>query len=676
MTETLKFAQYYAVRGWPVFPLKPKDKKPLKDSNGFKDATTDPAQILTWWSATENNIGIPTGTASGLLVIDIDFSHGGEESIAELEKTHGKLPKTITARTGGGGRHILFNMPDMDIRNSAGKLGNGLDIRANGGYICAAPSLHPTGARYAWINAPSKTPLADCPQWILDILQARQVLEYDQTPTEYQEQPLSGAVVTGSRNAVMTSFAGTMRRRGMGEQTILAALMAENKAKCVPPLSVVELSNIVKSVCKYEPTAAPALINRERSAIEWAFCKSIFDCPFNIDEFSTVSPDLFQDENLRKFWRDCVEGKSASDAAASANILIELEKAEGDPNKIDAYAAQLSRFDYSETIQRAAAELVKIAKTGDIEKIHQAVDSLADNKMMVPSFAKSADESLIELEASLKEGRQFIKTKLSRLDGITGGLERAKVSVIAARPSMGKTTLAWQIARNVAASGQRVLFMSLEVSAVSLWRKAAYGLAEITQAQVEDNNVPAAKMEEIYTEIIPNLRSVYDGKLYIYDTPPYSTSSLWKIAVQLAPDLIIIDHLGYVEEEAPKLVEKLGKIMKWGKRLSKRTKSHVMFLAQLNRGVEAREAKEPMLSDMRDSGNIEEDADLVIMPYRKSYYDKPTDWKPRYSETGLFIRKNRDGGMGIAGMYMDMLHQWFYHKHEIPSNWEREEMPK
>jgi replicative DNA helicase len=170
------------------------------------------------------------------------------------------------------------------------------------------------------------------------------------------------------------------------------------------------------------------------------------------------------------------------------------------------------------------------------------------------------------------------------------------------------------------------------------------------------------------TQIIPELLDIYNDRLFIYDEPPYTTSHLGKIVANTRPDLLIIDHLGYVDETADNIVQRLGKITKWAKRIAKKTNCHAMVLCQLNRGVESRDNKAPILSDLRDSGNIEEDADMVLMPYRPAYYaDNPVPM--RYSETHLFIRKNRDGPLGAVGIYLDMLHQWFYRKDELPQNY-------
>lgn len=154
----------YAARGLPVFPLIAGDKKPLTE-HGLKDASTDAAQIRQWWRKWRNaNIGIPTGNASRWLAIDIDTKNGATyDDLAAL----GKLPPTMTAQTPSGGLHLVFRCPrDVEIRNSASKLLPGVDVRGEGGYICAAPSRTPAG-QYEWVNDLEPAPLA---HWLLKLL--------------------------------------------------------------------------------------------------------------------------------------------------------------------------------------------------------------------------------------------------------------------------------------------------------------------------------------------------------------------------------------------------------------------------------------------------------------------------------------------------------------------------
>jgi hypothetical protein len=159
----------YAAQGWLVFPCKPSGKEPLTP-RGLKDATTDHEQVNAWWATWPTaNIGVRTGPESGLLVVDIDADHHGFEGLAKLEASHDRGLATLESATGGGGSHLLFRYPhNAEIRNSAGKLAYGVDIRGAGGYIIVPPSGHKSGRRYRWCDWHAQ-PL-DPPGWLLDAL--------------------------------------------------------------------------------------------------------------------------------------------------------------------------------------------------------------------------------------------------------------------------------------------------------------------------------------------------------------------------------------------------------------------------------------------------------------------------------------------------------------------------
>ena len=163
MNKLLESALSYARRGWPVFPCQPRGKRPLT-SRGFKDAATDEGVIRGWWAKwPDANIGVPTGSASGFVVVDLD---GGEgiESLAKILNSH-ELVQTVISLTGGGGKHLLFLAPDPPLRNTQGALGRGVDTRGDGGYIIAPPSIHASGDAYRWLprHGPDDTPLAILP---------------------------------------------------------------------------------------------------------------------------------------------------------------------------------------------------------------------------------------------------------------------------------------------------------------------------------------------------------------------------------------------------------------------------------------------------------------------------------------------------------------------------------
>lgn len=161
----LEAALAYAKRGVPVFPCEPGAKRPLT-RNGHWDATTVTRAIGRWWKRWPTaNVGVPTGKKSGLVVLDVDLGAGGLESLAKLEGASVPAPKTVRVRTGGGGTHIYFRYPeDAEIRNSAGLLGPGLDVRGEGGYVVVPSSR--TQDPYEWVD---RSPPAEA-SWLIERL--------------------------------------------------------------------------------------------------------------------------------------------------------------------------------------------------------------------------------------------------------------------------------------------------------------------------------------------------------------------------------------------------------------------------------------------------------------------------------------------------------------------------
>jgi putative DNA primase/helicase len=155
----------YAARGWHVFPLKPKTKEPAT-RRGFYDATTNPATLQRWFAnGFAYNIAIRTGTPSNIFVLDID-GVAGFASLAELESQNGRLPRTLLSSTGNG-RHYWFATRDDPIPCSTAKIGVGIDIKGDGGYVAAPFSTHPNGKIYRWFDA-SIVP-TQAPDWLVEL---------------------------------------------------------------------------------------------------------------------------------------------------------------------------------------------------------------------------------------------------------------------------------------------------------------------------------------------------------------------------------------------------------------------------------------------------------------------------------------------------------------------------
>jgi len=168
--DVVAWALRYARRGWQVLPLAAGAKCPaIPAGRGVYGATTSAEQIRAWWtSASALNIGIACGAKSSLLVVDVDPRNGGDETLGALERHYGQLPATPRVLTPGGGQHLYFHFPNAIQTRTT--LGEGLDLKTNGGFVVAPPSVHPNGGLYRWdVGAlPSETPLVEPPAWLLD----------------------------------------------------------------------------------------------------------------------------------------------------------------------------------------------------------------------------------------------------------------------------------------------------------------------------------------------------------------------------------------------------------------------------------------------------------------------------------------------------------------------------
>jgi len=261
--DMLASALWYGKNHIPVFPLhsivggkcscgKPDCDSPGKHpltQHGFKDATTDEKQIGEWWrSHPDANIGIPTGAATGWLVVDIDPRNGGPEDRSDFIEQFGPIPKTAEVITGSGGRHLPFRYTGGPVPKTLAK---GIDLKGDGGYIVAPPSRQASGRRYqvdgvdgakAFLN------IADAPPWLLERIARPEKMRADPGETA----SIGTAIPEGQRNETLFRLACSLRAKGLSEAAILAALKEENRIRCSLPLSEREVETIAGSAGKYE----------------------------------------------------------------------------------------------------------------------------------------------------------------------------------------------------------------------------------------------------------------------------------------------------------------------------------------------------------------------------------------------------------------------------------------
>lgn len=237
----------YASRGWAVFPLKVKGKEPLT-AHGVNDATTNFDQIEKWWKRWPNaNIGIACGQKSGgLLVVDLDEKENGVsglDSLRDWERENGDLPETIRSITGKGGAHLLYHIKRKE--NNRTNLLEGVDIRSDGGYIVAPPSIHPNGRKYEWEYDPEDYDLAEGDEVVLKLLSVGKKLKADNFTMPDKK------VGKGQRNDTIYRLACSLQSKGIADAGIYGSCMAINDAQCDPPLKADEVKKIVESALKH-----------------------------------------------------------------------------------------------------------------------------------------------------------------------------------------------------------------------------------------------------------------------------------------------------------------------------------------------------------------------------------------------------------------------------------------
>lgn len=219
---------------------------PWLDFQARRPAKREIADWFRRWP--DANVGIVTGQVSNLVVLDIDPRHGGDASLADLAQRHGKLPPTLTARTGGGGRHLYFAAPadPIPLPSRVG-LAQGIDVRAEGGMVVAPPSIHPSGEVYAWIDSDDEaTEPVPMPRWLIGLIRGTAHRAGHGIP--YWRRLAAEGVTEGERNSAIASFAGHLMWCGVDIEVIKELLLCWNRVRAQPPLDDGEVIRTIDSI--------------------------------------------------------------------------------------------------------------------------------------------------------------------------------------------------------------------------------------------------------------------------------------------------------------------------------------------------------------------------------------------------------------------------------------------
>lgn len=230
------------------------------------------------------------------------------------------------------------------------------------------------------------------------------------------------------------------------------------------------------------------------------------------------------------------------------------------------------------------------------------------------------------------------------LDGMTSGFQPSDLIILAGRPSMGKTALGLNIARNIAAENRPVAIFSLEMSKEQLTQRLLAG-----EAQIDSNRLRSGRItQQDFEPLGEAIEKLSDLPIYIDDTANITVMQMRSLARRLQAEqgqlgLVLLDYLQLMEGGSDNRVQELSRITRSLKILARELKVPVIALSQLSRSVEQRTSKRPMLADLRESGSIEQDADLVLMLYRDAYYNPDT---PDRDLAEVIVTKHRNGPTG------------------------------
>lgn len=299
-------------------------------------------------------------------------------------------------------------------------------------------------------------------------------------------------------------------------------------------------------------------------------------------------------------------------------------------------------MDIDEIIAKAEQSLIAVSQSSNKSSFRPIHDVLLENHAKIEERSNNSSQ-ITGIESGFYD-----------FDKLTTGLHEDQLIILAARPAMGKTALALNIAQNVATkSGKAVAVFSLEMGAESLVERMLSAEGTIINHHIRTGNLTVDEWQRlIYAQ-----GQLAEAPIYIDDTAGIKIGDIRARARRLSQEtdslgLIVIDYLQLIQgSRSVNRQQEVSEISRQLKIIAKELKVPVIALSQLSRNVEQRQDKRPILSDIRESGSIEQDADIVAFLYRDDYYQQQKEGQPESNVTELILAKNRHGSLGSVKLY-------------------------
>lgn len=369
---------------------------------------------------------------------------------------------------------------------------------------------------------------------------------------------------------------------------------------------------------------------------------------------------------------DQMKSNQTLEAIGGASYLAELTNFVPTAAHVEQYAEIVSQKSLRRRLIKASQDIATLGfnESNDLQQLIEEAETKLFNvsqrhvKQDVTSLENILSESFDRLDELHKDKGKIrgIPTGFKDLDNILAGFQRSDLAILAARPSMGKTALALNLAHNVAVQAKKpVLVFSLEMSKEQLVDRMLAMESGVDAWALRTGNLTDADFEKIGQA----MGTLSEAQIYIDDTPGITVSELRTKARREAHSrelgLIVVDYLqlmsgGGKYSDSFNRVQEISEISRGLKSVARELNVPVLALSQLSRSVESRSPQIPQLADLRESGSIEQDADVVAFIYREDYYNPETD---RRNITDIFIKKHRNGPTGAIELYFDKEKQRF-----------------
>lgn len=359
---------------------------------------------------------------------------------------------------------------------------------------------------------------------------------------------------------------------------------------------------------------------------------------------------------------DELKKKDELDAIGGSAYLTELTNYVPTAAHAEAYAEMVSQKAIRRRLIRASSEISELGfdEEYDVQELLGKAEaelfsvsdqSLKQDLTSIETILTDSFDRMEELHRN-KGAIRGVRTGYRDLDNMTAGLQRSDLIILAARPAMGKTTLVTNLAYNVAtANKQSVLFFSLEMSKEQLVDRMLADASGVDAWNIRTGNLS----DEDFSKLSEAMGEMAEAPIFIDDKPGLSVLEMRTKARRAAHDaplgLIIVDYLQLMQGSSKtegNRVQEVSEISRGLKLIAREMNVPVIALSQLSRSVESRTPQVPQLSDLRESGSIEQDADIVMFIYREAYYNPETE---RENITDLIIAKHRNGPVGKVELY-------------------------